>query len=87
MPRELVTVSTGQMTHSIDMYRDDIDRVYQENFKAGDPFQFHGHIPTPYTKMSRSLDGRVEDGGFLAYALIDEHGMKLKKVDNCRLED
>jgi 2,3-cyclic nucleotide 3-phosphodiesterase len=87
MPREPVTVSTGQLTHSIDMYRDDIDKVYQENFKEGNPFQFHGHIPTESNKRSKSLDGRVEDGGYLAYAVIDEYGMKFKKVNNYKLEE
>ena len=86
-PDSLIKVSTRQMVNSVYELAGDIDMVYKENYIDGNPIQIHGHIPTESNEYSFSLDGGVERGGSLLYAVIDTDGLRIEEVDNKRMEE
>lgn len=86
-PPNLALVSTEQFTNSVYELSGDIDGVYEKNYKEGDPIQIHGHIPTESNEYSFSLDGGVENGGSLRYAVINKDGLRIEEVSNKRTEE
>lgn len=86
-PPNPVLVSTEQYINSVYVVAGDIDSVYKKNYKAGNPTQIHGHIMTEPNEYSFSLDGNVENGGSLRYAIIDKSGLRIEEVDNKRMEE
>ena len=82
---QMTTISGIELTFGVGTYDDQIDEIWEENYKQGKTqgyIQVHGHRKTNSTEHSISLEDVVEYGGNLVVLDIDKNGYERKLYKN-----
>lgn len=91
LPKNLTYIATEQFVKGVGEYETEIDRYFFENTDDG-IYQVHGHrniqhFPTQVNDRCFNLDGRVEMGGELRVAILNEEGWTTCNIPNVQVAE
>lgn len=86
LPENLSTVSTQQLIKGVGNNTTPIDELFHKNTNEN-TFQIHGHrniqnFPAQVTERTFNLEGRIELGGHLRVATLEEKGFHTHEIKN-----